>query len=66
MDAWTTFARTGRPSFGSPGSPGWPAYSAEDGRQTMVLDRACRAEAAPMEAERRFVEELLAASSRIA
>jgi para-nitrobenzyl esterase len=63
MDAWTTFARTGRPD----GDGSWPGYgsgsesgsgSGAPGRSTMVIDRTWRVEAAPMEAERRFWDSL--------
>jgi para-nitrobenzyl esterase len=54
MDAWTTFARTGAPVGGSAAGKSWPAYSAADGRATMIIDRHWRVETAPMEAERRF------------
>ena len=51
QDAWIAFARTGRP--GHPGLGDWPAYDAAR-RRTMILDRDCRMEDAPREAERRF------------
>jgi para-nitrobenzyl esterase len=51
QDAWIAFARTGRP--GHPGLGAWPAYDAAR-RRTMILDRDCRMEDAPREAERRF------------
>jgi para-nitrobenzyl esterase len=53
QDAWIAFARTGRPAHG--GVPEWPAYDAAH-RRTMILDRQCRAENAPREAERAFWE----------
>ena len=53
QDAWIAFARTGRPAHG--GIPDWPAYDAAH-RRTMILDRQCRAENAPREAERAFWE----------
>jgi para-nitrobenzyl esterase len=49
QDAWIGFARTGRPGHAGLGE--WPAYDAA-ARRTMVLDRRCRVEAAPREAER--------------
>jgi len=55
QDAWIAFARTGRP--GHVGIGDWPAYDAVR-RRTMILDRQCRVEAAPREAERRFWESL--------
>ncbi len=55
QDAWIAFARTGRP--GHAGIGDWPAYDATH-RRTMILDRQCRVEAAPREAERRFWESL--------
>jgi para-nitrobenzyl esterase len=55
QDAWIAFARTGRPSHASIGD--WPAYDAAR-RRTMILDRQCRVEAAPREAERRFWDSL--------
>jgi len=55
QDAWIAFARTGRP--GHAGIGDWPAYDATR-RRTMILDRQCRVEAAPREAERRFWESL--------
>jgi para-nitrobenzyl esterase len=47
MDAWTAFARSGRPGAD------WAEYDGTN-RLTMVLDRECRIEAAPREDERRF------------
>jgi carboxylesterase type B len=55
QDAWIAFARTGRP--GHPDLGDWPAYDAA-GRRTMILDRRCRVEAAPREAERAFWDSL--------
>jgi para-nitrobenzyl esterase len=49
QDAWIAFARTGRPGHAGLGE--WPAYDAA-ARRTMILDRRCRVEAAPREAER--------------
>jgi len=51
QDAWIAFARTGRP--GHAGIGDWPPFDAAQ-RRTMILDRHCRVEAAPREAERRF------------
>ena len=48
QDAWLAFARTGDPSCESIGK--WPVYSNK--RMTMILDKVCRVEAAPYEAER--------------
>jgi para-nitrobenzyl esterase len=53
QDAWIAFARTGRPAHG--GVPDWPTYDAAH-RRTMILDRRCRVENAPREAERAFWE----------
>ena len=53
QDAWIAFARTGRPAHG--GVPDWPAYDTAH-RRTMILDRQCRVENAPREAERAFWE----------
>ena len=53
MGAWAGFARTGDPSTGELGR--WPGYHAGE-RPTMVLDRDCRVEEAPMDAEREVVE----------
>ncbi len=53
QDAWIAFARSGRP--GHPGVPDWPAYDRAH-RRTMILDRQCRVESAPREAERAFWE----------
>ncbi|MGH7367997.1 MAG: carboxylesterase/lipase family protein [Candidatus Rokuibacteriota bacterium] len=55
QDAWIAFARTGRP--GHAGIGDWPAYDAAR-RRTMILDRRCRVEAAPREAERAFWDSL--------
>lgn len=43
QDAWLSFARTGRPGGKTIGE--WPPYGEK--RMTMLLDRECRAEAAP-------------------
>ena len=48
QDAWLAFARTGDPSCESIGK--WPVYGSK--RMTMILDKVCRAEVAPYEAER--------------
>jgi carboxylesterase type B len=55
QDAWIAFARTGRPAHAGIGD--WPAYDAAH-RRTMILDRQCRVEPAPRDAERRFWESL--------
>ena len=55
QDAWIAFARTGRP--GHAGIGDWPAYDTAH-RRTMILDRQCRVEPAPRDAERRFWESL--------
>ncbi len=54
QDAWTSFARTGKPSCAQLGE--WPQYGEE--RATMVLDSNCRVEKAVMEEERRVWETL--------
>jgi para-nitrobenzyl esterase len=51
QDAWIAFARTGRPDHA--GLPEWPGYDVSS-RRTMILDRRCRVEVAPREAERAF------------
>ena len=56
MDAWISFARTGRPAHGGIGA--WPAYDAQT-RSTMVFDRASRAESDPFGEEREAVEALI-------
>lgn len=48
QDAWFTFARTGNPSCECIGK--WPEYGAK--RQTMMLGKTCRVEAAPYDEER--------------
>jgi para-nitrobenzyl esterase len=48
QDAWLAFARTGDPSCECIGK--WPVYGKQ--RMTMILDKECRAEAAPYEEER--------------
>jgi len=53
QDAWIAFARTGRP--GHPRVPEWPGYDGAH-RRTMILDRDCRVESAPRDAERAFWE----------
>ncbi|HSL48082.1 MAG TPA: carboxylesterase/lipase family protein [Candidatus Deferrimicrobiaceae bacterium] len=55
QDAWIAFARTGRPGHAGLGE--WPAYDAA-ARRTMILDRRCRVEAAPREAERALWDSL--------
>jgi para-nitrobenzyl esterase len=55
QDAWVAFARTGRPEHA--GLADWPAYDVAQ-RRTMILDRRCRVESAPREAERAFWESL--------
>lgn len=55
QDAWIQFARTGNPS--TPGLGDWPPYEAGK-RATMILDRECRVEHAPMEAERAFWDQV--------
>ena len=50
---WTNFARTGDPTTAEPGP--WPGYDPRS-RPTMVLDRDCRVEQAPMDAEWAVVE----------
>ena len=54
QEAWTTFARTGRPAAESMGD--WPAYG--DKRWTMVIDTPCHLESAPYEDERRAWDEV--------
>ena len=54
QDAWTSFARTGKPNCGSMGD--WPTYG--DKRWTMLIDTPCRLEAAPYEEERRAWDEV--------
>ena len=49
QDAWLAFVHTGDPSCESIGK--WPVYGSE--RQTMILDKDCRVEAAPYEDERK-------------
>jgi para-nitrobenzyl esterase len=51
QDAWTAFARTGRPAH--EGLPDWPAYDTAR-RRTMLLGREPEIEEAPFEDERRF------------
>ena len=48
QDAWLAFARTGNPSCGTIGK--WPVYGEK--RMTMILDKDCRVEVAPYDAER--------------
>jgi len=61
QDAWIAFARAGRPAH--PGLPDWPAYDGAH-RRTMILDRQCRVERAPREAERTFWESVDRAAGR--
>jgi para-nitrobenzyl esterase len=61
QDAWIAFARTGRP--GHPRVPEWPGYDGAH-RRTMILDRDCRVESAPREAERAFWESVDRAAGR--
>jgi para-nitrobenzyl esterase len=51
MDAWSGFARSGRPSARN--LPGWPAYTVER-RETMTLGAECRLELDPDGATRRL------------
>jgi len=55
-DAWVAFARTGNPSTDA---LHWPAFDAES-RKTMILDRECRVEERPREAERRCWDGIIA------
>jgi para-nitrobenzyl esterase len=55
-DAWVAFARKGDPSTDS--LP-WPAFDAVR-RRTMILDRECRVEELPQEAERRCWDGIIA------
>ena len=64
QDAWIHFARTGSPAVPGDAVLGaWPAYD-ESRRATMILDRDCRIEEAPREAERAFWDSLQTASGR--
>lgn len=54
--AWVAFIKGGEPAAG--GLPRWPEYRAGD-RKTMVLDRSCRVEERPMEAELRLWDGVL-------
>ena len=56
MDAWLSFARSGKP--GHEGIGPWPAYDAQT-RSTMVFDRTSGAENDPFGEEREAVEALL-------
>ena len=56
QDAWIAFARSGNP--GHEGLPDWGPYDAK-GRATMRLGADCRAEDAPLEAERAAWDGLL-------
>ena len=51
QDAWTAFARTGRPE--TPQLPAWEPYSVPR-RPTMLLGLTCGSVDAPYEAERHF------------
>ena len=55
-DAWVAFIKGREPEAG--GIPPWPEYRAGD-RKTMVLDRSCRVEERPMEAELRLWDGVL-------
>jgi para-nitrobenzyl esterase len=55
-DAWLAFARTGDPSTDS---LRWPPFDTER-RSTMILDRRCRVEELPREAERRCWDGIIA------
>jgi para-nitrobenzyl esterase len=55
-DAWVAFARTGNPSTDA---LRWPPFDAER-RATMILDRECRVEELPREAERRCWDGIIA------
>lgn len=55
-DAWVAFARTGNPSTDA---LHWPAFDAES-RNTMILDRECRVQERPREAERRCWDGIIA------
>jgi para-nitrobenzyl esterase len=56
QDAWIAFARAGNPSHGDMGD--WPMYDTSR-RATMILDRACQIEFAPLEVERRLWEQIV-------
>jgi para-nitrobenzyl esterase len=56
QDAWLSFARDGKPT--SSDLDAWPAYDSER-RATMVFDRQCAVEDAPMEPERAFWDDLV-------
>src|SRR5439155_11653988 len=56
QDAWLAFAHTGNPACEDLDE--WPAYDGAR-RTTMVFDRDCRIEGAPMEPERKFWEALV-------
>jgi para-nitrobenzyl esterase len=51
MAYWVNFARTGNPNGGS--LPHWPTYTLGK-RETMLLDRTCRAVSDPRSAERKL------------
>lgn len=56
MDAWLAFARSGDPNGGD--LPRWDPYDAKR-RATLVFDRECALEDAPLDAERRAWEGLI-------
>jgi para-nitrobenzyl esterase len=56
VDAWLAFARSGDPSTDA---LHWPPFDAER-RSTMILDRECRVEERPQEAERRCWDGVIA------
>jgi para-nitrobenzyl esterase len=55
-DAWVVFARSGDPSTAS--LP-WPRFEAKE-RRTLILERECRVESCPREAERRCWDGVIA------
>jgi para-nitrobenzyl esterase len=61
MDHWLAFARTGDPS--TPEQP-WPRYDARR-RSTLVIGEEDRVEDAPMDAERRVVDDHLSSEGAI-
>lgn len=56
QDAWISFAKTGNPEH--PNLKPWPAYDA-DRRATMVLSKDSHSEEAPMDAQRKFWDNIL-------
>jgi carboxylesterase type B len=56
QDAWIAFARTGNPSHTGIGE--WPSYDSAQ-RATMILDRDCHIEVAPLEEERSVWDEVI-------